>query len=149
MNRTSAPAVSASWLVVNAGRSAPASRGSSALAGSPASESEPSATGSSSGCASTRSSVSCPVYPAQPRIAAVGIGIVCQKAAIYAVMLVGGPNSEHIRGNRHARVQLDDLRERVAVVDAVRPRDGAQVRIVQVEEPVAVAQRFELPRPDR
>ncbi len=57
---TSAPLAAASAFVTNRGR-LPFSRGSSADAGMPASESEPSATASSDGCASRRSIVSWPV----------------------------------------------------------------------------------------
>src|SRR6516164_8756806 len=70
---TSAPAASASSFVTKDG-SSPFSLGSRLEAGCPARESEPRATGSSSGCASRRSRVSWPVYPAQPRIAAVAMG---------------------------------------------------------------------------
>ena len=48
-----------------------------------------------------------------------------------------------------AGVQLDDLGERVPVVDPVVLLDASEERIVLVEEPVAVAQRLELLLPDR
>src|SRR5690348_9500345 len=73
---TSAPLAAASAFETKAG-SDPFSRGSSVWAGLPACESEPSASTSIEGCPSRRSSVSCPVYPAVPRIAAVGICVLC------------------------------------------------------------------------
>ena len=47
------------------------------------------------------------------------------------------------------RVQLDDLAEPMAVRDAVVPLDGPEDRVGEIEEPVAVAKRLELPSPDR
>ena len=56
---------------------------------------------------------------------------------------------EHIRLDGGARVVPDDLRQRVPVVDAVRAEDVGQSLVVAVVEAVAVAQRLELPGPDR
>ena len=56
---------------------------------------------------------------------------------------------EHVVLHVDARVPLDDLPERPAVGDPVLPLDVAQHRIVQVEEPVPVAQSLELLLPDR
>src|SRR5207244_3925414 len=68
----SAPLASAAAVGTNAGKE-PLRRRSSADGGSPARESEPSATTSSSGCPRTRSSVSWPAYPEQPMSAVVNI----------------------------------------------------------------------------
>jgi carbamoyl-phosphate synthase small subunit len=70
------PARRGSSFDTNAG-SDPFSRGSRLCAALPACESEPSASTSIEGCPISRSSVSWPVYPAFPRIAAVGICVLC------------------------------------------------------------------------
>src|SRR5665213_2248770 len=61
--------------------------GSAAL---PACESEASARTSIEGCPISRSSVSWPVYPAVPRMAAVAICVLCTNDAIYAKPCLGG-----------------------------------------------------------
>ena len=45
---------------------------------------------------------------------------------------------EHVRLNCHARVELDQLGQRVPVRDPVGLPDGVQGRVNQIEEPVAV-----------
>src|SRR4051812_16940034 len=56
---------------------------------------------------------------------------------------------EHVVLDIEVRVGLDDLGERLAVVDAEQRADRGQRRVIRVEEPVAVAQRLELLAPHR
>ena len=65
---------------------------------------------------------------------------------------MGAADEEHVGGEvrrRYVGVGGDDLGQRPPVVDPVPLPDQAQARVVEVEEPVAVAQRLELLAPDR